>query len=518
MLAAVPRSTRASWMRRFGARWGLRALLAVVGLGAWQIAVSVAHLGFLVLPEPASAIGDGLRQLGRSSFWSMVGITAELTIVAAVAGVLVGGVAGIALWKAGNVGRGIESVLVAWYATPTIIFYPIVLVLLGLNSWPIIVIGIPIAAVPSALGMLHALRATGPRFERISRSLCLGGFTKYRKVVLPAALPVALPQIRVAILFCALGVIAVQFVDGSSGIGYGISQAYQRFDATAMWGLVLDTLAGMVILNALLTALFRRRAEVGRAPREGRPARRDRVVRHTALGATVLAAIGLWALLSLTTSTIASPAAAVSQLADKAGASLGTAVLSTVEALAVGFALAVIFGTVVGYIMGRSHVLQDAYGSLLAACFTVPTVVIYPLFLGIFGVGETAKFVIAGISAFFPIAIITSESIANVDPVLSKVAESLHCSRWQAARKVIVPAVLPQVLGGIRIGFGVAFIAVVVSEMFTSNYGLGVQALTYYNQQEYGAMYGMIVLIIAIALIGTGLLVGLEGRLERRYE
>ena len=496
----------------------LRVVLLVVVLAAWQLAVSTANLGSLVLPPPIQAISDGLQQLGTSGFWSMVGTTAELALAASCGGIVLGGLAGIALWKSGNVGRGIEELLVALYATPTIIFYPILLVLLGLDNWPVVVIGIPLAAIPTALGVHHALGAVGDKLDRVSRSLSLRGIRKYRKVLLPAVAPLALPEVRVAAMFCTLGTIAVQFVDGSSGIGYGISQAYQRFDTAAMWGLFLDTLAGMVLLNIILTRLLGRSAAVGRGPRQERPTRRDEVVRRASLLGAILVAVGAWALLSTTTSTVASPASAVQQLVTISGGPLGSAVSSSLEALVFGFLAAAIVGLSVGYVLGRHPLLRAAYGDAVAACFTVPTVIIYPLFLGIFGVGETAKITIAAVSAVIPIAMVTSESIASVDPVLLKVADSLHCSRGQAARKIVVPAVLPQLLAGLRIGFGVAFIGVVVSEMFTSNRGLGVLALTYYNQGNFGPLYGVITLIIAVALVGTGLSMFIEGRIERRYE
>lgn len=498
-------------------RWGLRLLLLVVILAAWEVAVSSAGLGPLVLPAPAQAIGDGFHELATSGFWGMVGTTALLAFVASCGGVLLGGLAGVALWRSGQVGRGVEQLLVAFYATPTIVFYPILLVLLGLNDWPVIVIGVPLAAIPTALGVLHALRAVGAKLDRVSRSLSLHGLRKYRKVLVPAVVPLALPQVRVAVMFTTLGTIAVQFVDGSSGLGYGISQAYQRFDEAGMWGLVLDTLAGMVLLNAILTKLLGRGAEVGRAPREAGPTWRDALVRNASLFGAIGVAVGVWALLSSTTSTIASPARSVAKLAG-IGGPLGPAVVSTVVAVVVGFVVAAAIGLTVGYVMGRSTALRTAYGDTLAACFTVPTVIIYPLFLSIFGVGETAKIIIAAVSAFIPIAMVTSESVAHVDRVLAKVAASLHCSRFQEAQKVIVPAVLPQLLAGLRIGLGVAFIGVVVSEMFTANQGLGLLVLTFYNQERYGAMYGVITLIIFVALVGTGLSVFLEGTIEKRYD
>lgn len=503
---------------RIWLRWGLRLLLVAVILAIWEAAVYGAGFGSLVLPTPAQAIGDGLRQLITTGFWGMVGSTALPAFVASCGGVVLGGLAGVALWRSGQVGRGVEQLIIAFYATPTIVFYPILLVLLGLNDWPVIVIGVPLAAIPTALGVLHGLRAVGPKLDRVSRSLSLHGFRKYRKILIPAVAPLALPGIRVAVMFCTLGTIAVQFVDGSSGLGYGISQAYQRFDEAGMWGLVLDTLAGMVLLNAALTKLLGHSAEVGRAPREAAPTRRDALVRSASLLGAIGVAVGVWALMSSTTSTIASPAHAVASLAGIAGGSLGPAVASTLVAVLVGFVIAAAIGLTVGYVLGRSAMLRSAYGDVLAACFTVPTVIIYPLFLSIFGVGDTAKIIIAAVSAFIPIAMVTSGSVANVDQVLEKVAASLHCSRFQAARKVVFPAVLPQVLSGVRIGFGVAFISVVVSEMFTANQGLGLLVLTFYNQQRYGAMYGVITLIIFVALLGTGLSVFLESRVERGYE
>lgn len=498
-------------------RWGLRLLLLLIILVGWQLAVSAAGLGNLVLPPPVQAIRDAISQLAGAHFWTMAGTTALLAAIASLAGVILGGVGGVLLWHLKQAGRGPEQLLIAFYATPTIVFYPILLVLLGLNNWPVIVIGIPLAAIPTTLGVLHALRAIAPKLNRLSQSLSLHGIRKYRMVILPAVIPAALPEVRVGVMFCILGMIAVQFVDGSSGLGYGISQAYQRFDEAGMWGLVIDTVVGMLLLNGALTRFLGRSAEFNRSSQEDRATKKDILVRSISLLFTIAMGLGAWDLLSTTTPTVSSPIQAMSGLAKIASGPLGPAVSSTLVAVLLGFLIAVVVGITVGYIIGQSTALRTAYMDALAASFTVPTVIIYPLFLGIFGVGETAKIVIAAISAFIPVAMVTSASVASVDKVLTRVSASLHCTKLQAARKIIIPSVLPHILAGVRIGLGVSLISVVVSEMFTSNQGLGILVLTLYNQQNYPAMYGVITLIIAVALVGTGLVALFQSAVERRY-
>jgi NitT/TauT family transport system permease protein len=250
------------------------------------------------------------------------------------------------------------------------------------------------------------------------------------------------------------------------------------------------------------------------APATARPrtALTDNLWRAAVLAALVLG----WAGLAAITDLVASPAASITALAELfADGSIYRHLNSTLHAVALGFAIAAAIGFPLGYAIGRSKFLGAVFDPIIAGAFSIPRVIFFPILLQIFGVGEGAQAAMAALAAVFPIMVSTTAGVRAINPLLPKLARSLSLSPLQTVTKIYVPAMAPSLMVGIRIGFSIAFINVIIAEFFAARAGLGLLTLRAYGSLDLPTMYGIILLLAAIALIGNLALWAIERRLAQ---
>ena len=130
-------------------------------------------------------------------------------------------------------------------------------------------------------------------------------------------------------------------------------------------------------------------------------------------------------------------------------------------------------GIVVGAVVGGVARLRDLLLPVFSSLYAVPIVILYPVFTAWFGVGPESKIAFAGIYAFFPVMLSTAAGIRTIDPQFILAARSMGATLTQQLTRVIIPASLPAVFAGLRLGGALAIIGVVVSEMLTAAAGIG---------------------------------------------
>ena len=148
--------------------------------------------------------------------------------------------------------RAIEPVLASYYSVPTFVFYPLLVALLGLGMAPLVVLGVLSAAPAMMIGTLTGLDSVRPVLRKVARVQRLGSAATLFSVVLPAAMPGLFGGVKLALSYALIGVIAGEFILSGSGLGYAISFAYQSFDNSVMYGLMLFVLLVAVGANSLL--------------------------------------------------------------------------------------------------------------------------------------------------------------------------------------------------------------------------------------------------------------------------
>lgn len=146
--------------------------------------------------------------------------------------------------------------------------------------------------------------------------------------------------------------------------------------------------------------------------------------------------------------------------------------ISTWRAL-LGFVIGGGLGLVMGTWVGFSYRTERLLDPSLQMLRTLPHLAIAPLFILWFGFGETSKLLLIAKGAFFPLYVNTFLGIRSVDTKLFDVGRVLEFSRWQLITKLIIPAALPNILLGIRLSIGVAWLGLVVAELMGASAGIG---------------------------------------------
>ena len=147
---------------------------------------------------------------------------------------------------------------------------------------------------------------------------------------------------------------------------------------------------------------------------------------------------------------------------------------TTLVEVLLGFTIGATIGLVTGIGLARSRLAERLLSPYLVAAQATPVLVLAPLIVLWFGSGLPSKLVICTLIVFFPVAVATMVGIRSVDPRLLEMANSFRATSWQTITRVEVPAALPAILGGLRVGITLAVIGAIVGEWAGGESGLGV--------------------------------------------
>lgn len=147
---------------------------------------------------------------------------------------------------------------------------------------------------------------------------------------------------------------------------------------------------------------------------------------------------------------------------------------TTLVEVLLGFAIGASIGLVTGIGLARSRLAERLLSPYLVAAQATPILALAPLIVLWFGSGLPSKLVICTLIVFFPVAVATMVGIRSVDPRLLEMARSFRATEWQTITRVEVPAALPAILGGLRVGITLAVIGAIVGEWAGGETGLGV--------------------------------------------
>ena len=140
----------------------------------------------------------------------------------------------------------------------------------------------------------------------------------------------------------------------------------------------------------------------------------------------------------------------------------------TLTELAVAFAISCTAGITLGFFISRSPYLIKVFEPLLAGFYSVPVILFLPLYVLFFGLGPGSKIALGTTISFFPIVLNTIAGFGYVDKIFITAARSMGASDVQMFRHVLLPAALPVILTGLRIGFTVALLSILGSETLAS--------------------------------------------------
>jgi sulfonate transport system permease protein len=145
----------------------------------------------------------------------------------------------------------------------------------------------------------------------------------------------------------------------------------------------------------------------------------------------------------------------------------------TLARVASGFAVGAIAGTFFGGLTGYWPIARKLLDPSLQALRSVPSIAWVPLFLLWLGIQESSKIALIALGGFFPVYLNLSVAMLHVDPKLLEVGKLYRLSSFQMVRRLILPAVLPEYIVGLRSGLGLAWMFVVAAELLGASRGLG---------------------------------------------
>jgi sulfonate transport system permease protein len=210
---------------------------------------------------------------------------------------------------------------------------------------------------------------------------------------------------------------------------------------------------------------------------------------------------------------LASPADVVRELgALAANGELWKDLAASIERVAFGFAIALALALAFGTTVGLSPRFERFVDPTLQALRAIPSLAWVPLLLLWLGIGETAKIVLIAIGAFFPIYVNLVSGIRGVDRKLVEVADVFGISGFALARRVVLPAALPSLLVGARIGLTQAWLFLVAAELLGASRGLGFLLTEGQQISRTDEILTAIVLLAVCGKLSESLMRGIERR------
>lgn len=189
---------------------------------------------------------------------------------------------------------------------------------------------------------------------------------------------------------------------------------------------------------------------------------------------------------------------------------LVTAFIESSQPFAAGYVAAAIVGIPVGLLLGRYRILESGLGIYVTAGYATPLIALVPLMILWFGLGFMVKAVIVFLLSFFPICLNTWFGVKAVPKTLIEVGTAFCAPQTQIMRGIVLPATIPYIMAGLRLGIGKAVIGIVIAEFQTAISGLGGIIITSANAFQTAEMFVPIVLIMVLAVALTALVGWLE--------
>jgi NitT/TauT family transport system permease protein len=187
-------------------------------------------------------------------------------------------------------------------------------------------------------------------------------------------------------------------------------------------------------------------------------------------------------------------------------------ILSTVTIAVLGFAIGSMLGAAMGYVLGMSVFIEKVLSPYILGLQIAPKVAFAPLFIMWLGYNAWPKLLVTILVVFFPILVNVLQSMKTIDRDLVNLARAYSMSRMQIFWKIEVPASMPALMAGLRIGATLAVIGVTVGELVGGNTGLGYLITFGEGQANTAMVFNAIVLLTLIGIVLYGAVALLEAR------
>lgn len=165
-----------------------------------------------------------------------------------------------------------------------------------------------------------------------------------------------------------------------------------------------------------------------------------------------------------------------------------------------GFALSIVVGVLLGFLIGSSRMAYTAVYPLMTAFNALPKAAFVPILVVWFGIGIGPAILTAFLISFFPIMVNIATGLATLEPELEDVLRVLGAKRWDVLIKVGLPRSLPYFYGSLKVAITLAFVGTTVSEMTAANEGIGYLLISAGSSMQMGLAFAGLVVVGAMAM------------------
>ena len=509
-------------------------VLELLGLLAfWHLAVvTFEWVNPLFYPPPGKVLGalGDLREEG------VLAKNIRFSVTVWGKGYLIGAVSGVAfgvLMGTSNATYRLGAPIVwSLWATPLIALRPMTAVWFGFGDRPIIFLVFLGTFFPIALNTAAGAREVDGSLIRSARVFGANRWEEFRKIRLPWTRPYIFAGMRLAIPTSIIALLIGELLGSSKGLGAMITLNTSRFRTDRTFAVILVLVLLSVTLVQIVEALDRRHRGgtqertlgprvANLVDRRGGNVRRRTFIRNRTArrliskagwNAAVVVEIGIVVLvweflisgLQLWNSRLFPPPSALfSAFVDLVSSGrFGEHWAFSMKNALYGFLLATVVGIAVGLVMSSSRWIDDILGPPFWTAYSTPRIALQPLLVIWMGFGSGPKILIIFLMAVFPVALNTMEGLRTVDRSLLRAAEVYGANRLQRFVKVELPAAVPLILTGIRMGVARAMVGVVVGEFIGGSKGLGYLIDRSAFEFELDTALALTVLLVVMANIG----------------
>jgi len=184
-------------------------------------------------------------------------------------------------------------------------------------------------------------------------------------------------------------------------------------------------------------------------------------------------------------------------------------------AFAQALAIAWLGGVGIGVLLGGHRLSGEVAEPILVGLYSLPKITLYPVILLLFGLGISAKIAFGVIHGIIPVILFTMNAVRNMRPVYLRAARAMRLSAVQTAATIIVPAALPEIVSGFRVGFALTLLGTLIGEMFASQRGIGYMLVRAMETGDTGTVMALALLLVVLATAASAALLRLDRRLHR---
>ena len=188
----------------------------------------------------------------------------------------------------------------------------------------------------------------------------------------------------------------------------------------------------------------------------------------------------------------------------------------TGSAFAAALLISLIGGLGVGVLLGVHRLSGEVAEPMLVALYSIPKITLYPVILLLFGLGISAKIAFGALHGIIPVIMFSMNAVRNIRPVYLRSARAMRLVPLQTGLHVMVPATLPEIVSGFRLGFALTLLGTLIGEMFASQRGIGYMLLKAMESNEPTTITALALLLIVFATCASWILLAIDNCLHRR--